>query len=217
MQVANLATEVAKKLDAKVQLVRTGALYHDIGKTRHPGYFTENQGNINPHPRLTAQRSAAAIIEHVTYGVELASQYNLPDIIKRFILTHHGRGKVRYFYISYKNEHPDEEGDEAPFTYPGPNPMTAEEAILMMCDGVEAASRSLKEYTEDSVSGIVDKIVDAQMNEGFFNECDITLRDISIAKSTMKDRLKIIYHTRISYPELQPKPDEEASKPEAEK
>ena len=217
MQVSNLATEVAKKLGAKVQLVRTGALYHDIGKTRHPGYFTENQGNINPHTRLSAQRSAAAIIEHVTYGVELASQYRLPDIIKRFILTHHGHGKVRYFYISYKNEHPDEDVDEAPFTYPGPNPTTAEEAILMMCDGVEAASRSLKEYTEDSVSGIVDKIVDAQMSEGFFNECDITLRDISIAKSTMKDRLKIIYHTRISYPELQPKPDEELEKPEVPK
>ena len=208
MQVANLAAEVAKKIGAKVQLVRTGALYHDIGKTKHPGYFTENQGSINPHDRLTEQRSAAAIIEHVTYGVELAGKYKLPDVIKRFITTHHGKSTTRYFYIKYKNAHPDEEVDPAPFTYPGPNPSTAEEAILMMCDGVEAASRSLQEYTEDTVAGIVDKIVDSLLDEGYFSECDITLRDISIAKSTLKERLVNIYHTRITYPELN-KPEEE--------
>lgn len=203
MQVSNLANEVAKKLGLKAQLVRTGALYHDIGKMERPVFFTENQVGSNPHTRLTPQKSAEVIIRHVTHGLELAEQYNLPQVLRRFIVTHHGRGKVEYFYITYRNQHPGEEVDESLFTYPGPNPATAEEAVLMMCDSVEAASRSLPEYTEESISQLVDRIIDSLLADGCFIECDITFRQISIAKSVLKDRLKNIYHTRIVYPELQ--------------
>ncbi len=202
MQVANLASEVAKRIGAKAQLVRTGALYHDIGKMERPVFFTENQSGANPHKHLTAIKSAEVIIAHVSRGLELASQHNLPAIIRRFISTHHGQGKVKYFYITYKNEHPDEPVDDALFTYPGPNPATREEAILMMCDGCEAASRSLAEYTEESISALVDRIVDTQVADGFFTECNITFRDIAQAKAVLKDRLKNVYHTRITYPDL---------------
>ncbi|MCD8235545.1 MAG: HDIG domain-containing protein [Prevotellaceae bacterium] len=206
MQVANLASEVAKKIGARAQLVRTGALYHDIGKMERPVFFTENQAGGNPHKHLTATKSAEVIIAHVTNGLALADKNHLPEIIKRFISTHHGLGKTKYFYITYKNEHPDEDVDDALFTYPGPNPSTKEEAILMMADSVEAASRSLKEYTEESISGLVDKVIDSQVAEGYFNECDITFKEIAIAKSVFKEKLKIVYHTRISYPELNTKP-----------
>lgn len=201
MQVANLASEVAKNVGAKVQLVRTAALYHDIGKLERPVFFTENQSGANPHKHLTPERSAQVIIGHVTSGLALADKHNLPSLIKRFITTHHGSGLVKYFYITYKNQHPDEEIDESVFRYPGTNPETIEEAILMMCDSVEAASRSLPEYTEESISQLVDRIIDAQVGDGFFTECDITFRDISIAKTVLKERLKNIYHTRIVYPE----------------
>ena len=202
MQVANLASEVARKIGARAQLVRTGALYHDIGKTERPVFFTENQSGISPHKHLSPQKSAEVIIAHVANGLALASKNNLPDSIKRFIATHHGKGMAKYFYITYKNEHPDEEIDTSLFTYPGPNPATKEEAILMMADSVEAASRSLPEYTEESISNLVDKIIDGQVADGFFRECDITFRDIEVAKETLKEKLKTIYHTRISYPEL---------------
>lgn len=203
MQVANLASEVARKIGARAQLVRTGALYHDIGKIERPVFFTENQTGISPHKHLTPQKSAAVIIGHVASGLALASKNNLPDIIRRFIATHHGTGIAKYFYITYKNEHPDEDIDVSLFTYPGPNPTTKEEAILMMADSVEAASRSLPEYTEESISNLVDKIIDTQVSDGFFRKCDITFRDIDTAKDILKEKLKTIYHTRISYPELQ--------------
>lgn len=202
MQVANLATEVANKIGAKSQLVRTGALYHDIGKTYHPVYFTENQTRINPHERLTNEQSASVVISHVKEGLKLAEKHRLPQVIKDFITTHHGLGKTKYFLISYQNEHPDEEIDESLFTYPGPNPFTLEQAILMMADSVEAASRSLNEYTAESISNLVDKIINSQVEEGFFNNCPITFQDISTAKEVFKEKLKTIYHTRISYPEL---------------
>ena len=202
MQVGTLATEIARKIGANVQLVRTGALYHDIGKLTRPVFFTENQSDRNPHNRLPAVKSAEVIINHVTEGIKFAEHYNLPNVIKRFILTHHGKGKVKYFYITYKNEHPDEEIDESLFTYPGPNPSSKEEAILMMADSVEAASRSLEEYTEESISNLVDRIVDTQVQEGFFNESDIAFKDVMVAKTALKERLKTVYHTRISYPEL---------------
>ena len=202
MQVANLATEVANKIGAKSQLVRTGALYHDIGKTYHPVYFTENQTRINPHERLTNEQSASVVISHVKEGLKLAEKHRLPQVIKDFITTHHGLGKTKYFLISYQNEHPDEEIDESLFTYPGPNPFTLEQAILMMADSVEAASRSLNEYTAESISNLVDKIINSQVEDGFFNNCPITFQDISTAKEVFKEKLKTIYHTRISYPEL---------------
>lgn len=210
MQVANLSAEVANKLDAKAQLVRTGALYHDIGKLERPVFFTENQNGVSPHKHLTPLKSAEVIIAHVTNGVAMAEKNHLPEAIKRFILTHHGVGKAKYFYITYKNEHPDEEIDEKAFTYPGPNPGTKEEAILMMCDAVEAASRSLSEYTEESINTLVDRIIDGQMSEGFFNESSITFKEIAIAKQVLKDKLKTIYHTRISYPELEKAKTEQA-------
>lgn len=202
MQVANLSAEVANKIGGKAQLVRTGALYHDIGKMERPAFFTENQNGLSPHKHLTPLKSAEVIIAHVKNGVNLADKNHIPDSIKRFITTHHGLGKAKYFYITYKNEHPDEEIDEALFTYPGPNPSTKEEAILMMCDAVEAASRSLPEYTEDSINQLVDKIIDNQVSAGFFSECSITFKDIAVAKTVLKDKLKTIYHTRISYPEM---------------
>ncbi len=202
MQVANLASEVAKKINAKAQLVRTGALYHDIGKLERPVFFTENQAGGNPHKHLNPITSAEVIISHVANGIALAEKYNLPEQIKGFIRTHHGLGKAKFFLITYKNEHPDKEVDESLFQYPGPNPTTKEEAILMMADAVEAASRSLTEYTEDAISEKVESIVDSQVNEGFFKNCPITFRDITEAKEIFTERLKIIYHTRISYPEL---------------
>ena len=203
MQVANLAAEAANRIGAKSQLVRTGALYHDIGKMENPVFFTENQrGGINPHKNLSYEQSAQVVISHVTDGVKLAEKNNLPKVIKDFITTHHGRGKTKYFYISWKNEHPGEEPDEALFTYPGPNPFTKEQAVLMMADSVEAASRSLPEYTEESIGNLVDKIIDSQVAEGYFRECPITFRDIATVKEVFKEKLRTIYHTRISYPEL---------------
>ena len=202
LQMANLAAEAANKIGAKSQLVRTGALYHDIGKMVNPAFFTENQSGVNPHKSLNYEQSAQVIISHITDGLKLAEKHNLPKVIKDFISTHHGRGLTKYFYISYKNEHPDEEVDAEKFRYPGPNPFTKEQAILMMADSVEAASRSLPEYTEESIGTLIDKIIDAQVAEGFFKECPITFKDIALVKALFKEKLKTMYHTRISYPEL---------------
>ena len=202
LQMANLAAAAANKIGGKSQLVRTGALYHDIGKMVNPAFFTENQSGVNPHKSLSYEQSAQVIISHITDGLKLAEKHNLPKVIKDFISTHHGRGLTKYFYISYKNEHPDEEVDAEKFRYPGPNPFTKEQAILMMADSVEAASRSLPEYTEESIGTLVDKIIDAQVAEGFFKECPITFKDIALVKALFKEKLKTMYHTRISYPEL---------------
>ena len=202
VMVGNLAAEVAIKIGAKAQLVRTGALYHDIGKMKNPAFFTENQVGPNPLDKLPRLEAAQIIISHVTEGLKIAEKYNLPGVIKDFITTHHGTGKTKYFYISYKNEHPDEPVDDSLFTYPGPSPFTREQAILMMADTVEAASRSLKEYTEESISNLVNRLIDTQVEEGHFTYCPITFHDIAVAKKVMTDRLKTIYHTRVSYPEM---------------
>ena len=200
IQVGNLASEIANKIGAKAQLVRTGALYHDIGKTINPIYFTENQSGINPHEDLSLIESAQIIISHVTEGMKLAERNNLPSIIKDFISTHHGHGKAKYFYLKYKNENPDDQVDDLLFTYPGPNPFTREQAILMIADGVEAASRSLPEYTEKNIRDLVNRLVDGMVNDGFFRECPITFRDITYAKTVLCEKLKTIYHARVSYP-----------------
>ena len=200
IQVGNLASEIANKIGAKAQLVRTGALYHDIGKTINPIYFTENQSGINPHEDLSYIESAQIIISHVTEGLKMAERSGLPSIIKDFICTHHGQGKAKYFYVKYKNEHPDEEVDELLFTYPGPNPFTREQAILMMADATEAASRSLPDYTEKSIRELVNRLIDGMVAEGFFRECPITFRDITYAKTVLCEKLKTIYHARVSYP-----------------
>jgi hypothetical protein len=201
IQVANLAGEIANKIGAKAQLVRTGALYHDIGKLSNPIYFTENQSGIDPHEMLTDIESAQIIISHVTEGLKMADKYDLPQVIREFISTHHGQGKAKFFYIRYHNEHPDEPVDDLLFTYPGPNPYTREQACLMMADGVEAASRSLPDYTEQSIRQLVEKIIDTQVAEGYFRECPVTFRDIQYAKTVLIEKLKTVYHTRISYPD----------------
>lgn len=201
LQVANLAAEVANKIGAKAQLVRTGALYHDIGKLENAVFFTENQSGQNPHDGLPYERSAQIIIQHVEKGLRLADKYKLPTVVRDFIATHHGRSLARYFYVSKKNENPGVPIDERVFRYPGPKPQTLEQAILMMADAVEAASRSLTEYTEESINAMVEKIVGTQVSEGSFDECAITFREIGAAKEVLGARLRTVYHTRIQYPE----------------
>ena len=200
--VGNLAAEIANRIRANSLLVRTGALYHDIGKMTNPVFFTENQVGVNPHDQLSDLESAQIIISHVSEGLKMAEKVGLPGIIKDFITTHHGTGITKYFYINYCNAHPTEVIDKSQFQYPGPNPFTREQAILMMADTVEAASRSLNEYTEESISNLVNKLIDGQVADGFFKECPITFRDIALAKQVLIERLKAIYHTRISYPHL---------------
>lgn len=212
VMVGNLAAEIANKVGANALLVRTGALYHDIGKMKSAAYFTENQmGGINPLDAMPRIDAAQVVISHVTEGLKMAEKYNLPGVIKDFIRTHHGTGKTKYFYISYKNEHPDEPVDDTLYTYPGPDPFTLEQAILMMADTVEAATRSLKEYTEENISNLVNKLIDQQVEDGFFRSCPITFHDIAVAKQVLIERLKAIYHTRTSYPELNKKAQEPAT------
>lgn len=202
IMVGNLASAIAEKIGAKAQLVRTGALYHDIGKMHDPAFFTENQNGNNALEKMSRIDAAHIIISHVADGLKLAEKYNLPTVIKDFISTHHGTGVTKYFYICYKNEHPNEPIDDSLFSYPGPNPFTREQAILMMADSVEAAARSLPEYTEISISNLVNKVIDQQLKDGYFVYCPITFRDIAMAKQVLTERLKSIYHTRVSYPEL---------------
>lgn len=203
MQVANLAAEVADALGAQSQLVRAAAFYHDIGKLSSPLYFTENQSGVNPHDKIkNEQESALIIINHVHEGIRLAEKYNLPKVIIDFIKTHHGRSQVKYFSIQWQNSHPGEPVNEESFTYPGPDPHTKEQAILMMCDAVEASSRSLKNYTTEGITSLVDRIVDAQVNDGRFKKCPISFLDIDVAKQTLVECLQNIHHTRIAYPEL---------------
>lgn len=204
--VGNLAAEVASRIGANALLVRTGALYHDIGKMENAVFFTENQAGVNPHDKLSEKgkekESARIIVSHVTEGLRLAEKYGLPDIITDFIRTHHGRGMAKFFYIQYKNKHPEEDVDPKPFSYPGPNPETREQAILMMADTVEAATKSLETYSDETISKKVNELIDAQVKAGCFEECPITFRDIAVAKQVFADRLKSLYHTRITYPKL---------------
>jgi putative nucleotidyltransferase with HDIG domain len=202
LQVSNLAVEVAKKIGANALLVRTGALYHDLGKMVNPMYYTENQTGINPLNELPYEEAAQVIISHVQEGVKIAEKHNLPYQIIEFISMHHGCSKVKYFYNSFKNKYPDREIDERKFTYPGPLPATKETAILMMSDAVEAASRSLKSYDEDSIRNLVEGVVNSQMADGQFRNSPISFRDVEIAKRVFVEKLKNIYHTRIQYPEL---------------
>lgn len=201
IMVSNLASAIAQEIGASALMVRTGALYHDVGKLSNPVFFTENQNGVNPHTRLTPQESARIITGHVEEGIRLTKEAGIPSVLQEFIKTHHGKGMARYFYTTYKNEHMDEDVDEAPFRYKGPNPYTLEQAVLMMADAVEASSRSLKEYTEENITKLVNNIIDLQVKEGFFNECPVTFKDIATAKNVLIEKLKSIYHTRIAYPE----------------
>lgn len=202
LQVSILASEAAASIGADAQLVRTGAMYHDIGKMANPAFFTENQSSVNPHSQLTYDQSAKIIIDHVNDGVKIAEKAMLPKAVTDFIRTHHGRGKAKYFYNSFKNQYPELEIDEEAFTYPGPNPFTKETAILMMADSVEAASRSLKEHTEEGIRLLVNKIIDGQIAEGLMKNAPLTFKDVETVKHVFVEKLKIMYHTRISYPDL---------------
>ncbi|MDL2278398.1 HDIG domain-containing protein [Parabacteroides sp. OttesenSCG-928-G07] len=202
IQVSILASEAATKIGANAQLVRTGALYHDIGKMQNPAFFTENQSSVNPHLKLPLEQSAQIIISHVSEGVKIAEKAGLPKAIINFIRTHHGRGITKFFYNTFKNNYPDKEIDIEKFTYPGPNPFTKETAILMMADSVEAASRSLKEQTEEGIQELVNRIIDGQLADGLYKNAPITFRDIDTVKQVFIEKLKTMFHTRISYPEL---------------
>lgn len=200
MSVSNLASEAAHRIGANVQLVRTGALYHDIGKINNPAFFTENQHGVNPHDALDPVQSARVVISHVADGLKRAERANLPRVIRNFIREHHGRGTARYFFNTYCAAHPDEEVDPSPFTYPGPNPQSRETSILMMADAVEAASRSLKDYSTEAITTLVNNIIDKQIAEGFHNESTLSFRDVAEIKDTFIRRLLTIYHSRIAYP-----------------
>lgn len=201
LQVANLSEEAIRHIGGNPMLVRTGALYHDIGKMIDASYFTENQGGgPNPHANKDLKESADIIINHVTKGKELAKKHKLPDAIVSFILTHHGTSTTKYFYKTYQNLHPDEEVDKSDFQYPGPKPMSKENAVLMMADTVEAASRSLESYSKEAISELVERLVNAQIEEGQFEDADITFKQIKKVKEVFKDRLNTIYHARIAYP-----------------
>ena len=202
IQVSTLAAEAARAIGANSTLVRTGALYHDIGKLSSPIFFTENQHGVNPHAGLDPVTSAQKIISHVTEGVALASKEKLPSVIKSFILEHHGKGMAKYFYTTAVNQNPDQVVDKKDFSYPGPNPQSAETVILMMADAVEAASRSLKEYSPQSIDRLVENIINGQVADGLYREAPISFRDVEIIKKVFKSRLSTIYHTRVSYPEM---------------
>ena len=202
MQVANLAEASANEIGANSMLVRTGALYHDIGKMVNPMYFTENQTTeVNPHHELSPGDSAKIIIDHVIKGVEIAKKYNLPDRIIDFIRTHHGTSTTYYFLMKEKELNPDMEVDLKKFQYPGPNPFSKETAILMMCDAAEAASKSLKAPTAQTISNLIDKIIEKQMSANQFLNSDITFKEIETIKKVIKKKLLNMYHLRIEYPE----------------
>lgn len=201
MAVSNLAAEAAVKLGANVQLVRAGALYHDIGKIDNPAFFTENQHGVNPHSVLDPLQSARIITAHVTDGLRRADKAKLPAAIRNFIAEHHGKGVTRYFYVTYCNQHPGEEVDPAPFSYPGPNPRSVESSILMMADSVEAASRSLTNYSPEAITELVNKIIDTQVAEGLHNDSPLAFRDVQTIKNCFIQRLLTIYHSRIAYPD----------------
>ncbi len=202
MQVSTLASEAARAIGANTQLVRTGALYHDIGKMESPIFFTENQHGVNPHAGLAPETSARKIISHVTDGLALAAKAKLPQVIRDFISEHHGRGITKYFYNTAVNEKGEENVNRHDFEYPGPNPQSKETAILMMADSVEAASRSLKDYSQHNIDALVDGIIDSQIHDGLLCESPLSFKDINTIKQTFKKRLATIYHTRVAYPEI---------------
>jgi putative nucleotidyltransferase with HDIG domain len=202
MQVSILASEASAKIGADAQLIRTGALYHDIGKTANPVFFTENQKGMNPHEKLSFEQSAQIIISHITDGVKIAEKAGLPNAVIDFIKTHHGKGKTKFFYHSFKNAFPDIPVQDELFTYPGPDPFTKETALLMLADSIEAASHSLKEYSDETLKELINKIINIQIADGRLNNAPITFKDIEIIKDVFLNKLKMAYHTRISYPEL---------------
>lgn len=201
LQVANLAEEVIHIIGGNSLLIRTAALYHDVGKIHAPMYFIENQSTgVNPHDELSYEESANIIVSHVIEGVQLAKKYKLPELIIDFIRTHHGTTKTGYFYNMYVKDHPDEADIEKMFQYPGPIPFSKETAVLMMADSVEAASRSIKDPNMAKIDGLVEKIIDHQISENQFANANITFKEITQIKRIFKKMLMNIYHVRIEYP-----------------
>ena len=200
LSVSNLAYEAAHRIGANAQLVRAGALYHDIGKITNPAFFTENQHGVNPHDALNPLQSARIVIAHVTDGLKRAEKAKLPSVIKNFISEHHGCGKAKSFYNTYCNQHPDEEVDTASFIYPGPNPQSKETSILMMADTVEAASRSLPDHTPEAIENLVNRLIDSQIADGLHNDSLLSFKDVREIKESFISRLRTMYHARISYP-----------------
>lgn len=201
LQVANLAEEAIYTIGGNALLVRTGALYHDIGKMEMPMYFIENQANgMNPHDEMSFDESASIIISHVIKGIEIAKKNNLPEQIIDFIRTHHGTSITGYFYRSFQNAYPEEKIDESKFHYPGPIPFSKETAVLMMADSVEAASRSLKKYDAESIDALVEKIINTQIEQNQYANSDITFKDINTLKKIFKKKLMNVYHVRVEYP-----------------
>lgn len=218
LQVSNLATDAAKAIGANSLLVRTGALYHDIGKMAHPELYTENQqGGPNPLLSMNHMEAARTITGHVEDGIRLAHKYKLPDVIIQFIATHHGTSKVKYFYNSYVNEHPGESVDESLFMYAGPKPNTKETAILMMADAIEARSRSLGDYSDESIRLMVNQMIDAQIQEGQLSETPLSFKDVEDIKAVFVARLAAINHHRIAYPTLQKSAEDDNKKDEITK
>jgi putative nucleotidyltransferase with HDIG domain len=201
IQVGNLTEAVAREIGGNPMLVRTGALYHDIGKSATPQYFMENISGKNPHDKLDHKESARLIIAHVTNGKKMARKAKLPDQIIDFIVSHHGTTRAEYFYRSFQNDYPDKKIDSQAFTYPGPMPHNIETAILMMADTVEAATRTLNDYSEKNIRNMVNTLIDKQREANQFENVDITFKMINKAKRVFTDKLLSIYHTRIEYPD----------------
>ncbi|MDX1426562.1 MAG: HDIG domain-containing protein, partial [Salegentibacter mishustinae] len=200
LNVANLAEAAANEINANAMLTRVGALYHDIGKMKNPTYFSENQTSaVNSHDELAPRESAQIITDHVINGIEIAKKHNLPDRVIDFIRTHHGTTTVYFFYMKEKEQNDNAVADD--FRYPGPIPFSKETAILMMCDSVEAASKSLKEPTAGVIDSFVEKIIDKQMKEEQFLNANITFKEIQVVKKILKRKLKNIFHLRVEYPE----------------
>lgn len=201
MQIANLAEEVILKIGGNPFLVRAGALYHDIGKIAQPSFFIENQAiGMNPHDKLNYKKSAEVIIDHVRNGVRMAKKHKLPESLIEFIATHHGTTKAKYFYLKHQQENPDQEIDEDAFIYPGPLPRSKEAAVVMLVDGIEAASRSLKEKTLDNLRELINNMIDQKINDKQLEQSKLTFSDIKIIKETLLNKLINIYHIRIEYP-----------------
>ena len=214
--VSNLASDAAARIDANVQLVRAGALYHDIGKLNNPAFFTENQHGVNPHDALPPERSAAIVVAHVADGLRLAEKAALPAVIRSFITEHHGKGLAKYFYFTASAKNPDVPVDKEPFSYPGPNPQSRETSVLMMADSVEAASRSLKNHTREDITNLVNKIIDSQIADGLHNDSTLEFRDVEVIKEAFIKRLMTIYHSRIAYPKAASESDSTATADDAD-
>lgn len=220
LQVANLSEAAASRVGANSLLVKVAALYHDVGKTKHPEYFIENQTGKNPHEDISALESAKIIVGHVAEGVQMAKKYRLPSVLIDFIRTHHGTTRAEYFYRAHLKENPEHNFDESLFRYEGPKPKTKEESILMMADSIEAACKSLKNPSEQDINDFVDKIVSGKIAHGQFSDCEMTFQEMETCKQVFKQIMKSVHHVRIEYPEdkkATPEEEDQKALPQARK